>query len=981
MPSITFNYTGGWKTFTVPTGVKSVNIAIRGAGSGASKGGRVAGNAVVTPGTKLYVLAGEAGNANNVGTGGPASIGGGGAGGKGVSHNGGDGGGGYSIVRYGSTAGKIVAVAGGAGGKSGDYGLGGDGGATIGESGSRGGGASGATGVATGGTVTQGGSGGTSSSGSRYYGGDASDTVLSRAGAGGSTGGYSGNGGGGGGGGWHPGGGGAGGSFGNTPAGGGGGGSSAIGVLTSASNVRGYATGNGQIIITWTSPAPAVQPPNTPSLVAPERGKRTSSNGSVTVTANLSDPAKRSVRLYVTLYVDNKGYAVAAESSAYVQQKSTDSSKSASVTFTGLKPNTHYYARLYARNDKLYSKSYSGTDFYTNYSPNPPPLYTPHNGLQVTGLDALVFTWGYSDPDGGSQSLAQFRYRRDVSGAAWSTHTISGNNRTYTIDGATLTSNQFYLWQVRTRDAGGLYSEWSDTYRFFVSGVSIPPRLVSPYNDQAVDSGNKVTFKWKFVDPDPGDSQVKADIRYRVVGTSDWIFQYGTSAVTGNGVPGGNAYWIFPARTFQSGFHYEWEARTYDQRSGGLTPSDWSSSESFYTVATPGALSTNVPILGSGYRSVLGTGHHRVMVMTKGGRNFLGELSNPTYVQWGRVRDDISKAVVRLDISTNSNLKQLIRNLRTWQNELKIYRDTDGEPIQVWEGPITRIEMIGDKIEVEAQDPMVWVYRRIMRQGYSDAYPGIRTVVDRAARIIINALAPDDPNILTYLTQFSYPDDAKQSRVRADYSSTAWEEVDDLAAKAGLDYTVVGRRIILNDTHRPIGRLPTLTNKDFMNELVVTEYGMNLATTYAVTNGSGIYGRATRSTAEYGKVELLSSAYGDQATGADETLTAAAKAKLVGAFESQAARNIAHRYPAPIQVRVPDSTGMNPNSPVSIDHLIPGVWIPLMAGGIRPVRQVQKLDKVDVTETDGAETVAVTMQPAPNGGEDPDNDAAIEADS
>ena len=61
------------------------------------------------------------------------------------------------------------------------------------------------------------------------------------------------------------------------------------------------------------------------------------------------------------------------------------------------------------------------------------------------------------------------------------------------------------------------------------------------------------------------------------------------------------------------------------------------------------------------------------------------------------------------------------------------------------------------------------------------------------------------------------------------WSTTAWEQVDDLAATAGLDYTVIGRRILLWDTHVPIGRLPTMTDGDFSDSPIVTEYGMQTA--------------------------------------------------------------------------------------------------------------------------------------------------------
>jgi predicted lipoprotein len=77
-------------------------------------------------------------------------------------------------------------------------------------------------------------------------------------------------------------------------------------------------------------------------------------------------------------------------------------------------------------------------------------------------------------------------------------------------------------------------------------------------------------------------------------------------------------------------------------------------------------------------------------------------------------------------------------------------------------------------------------------------------------------------------------------------------------------------------------------------------------------------------------------------------------------------------------VRVPDNSTINPDVNLGFDQLVPGVWIPVRAHGtIREVSQWQKLDSVTVEVTgDGGERIMVTMSPAPNGGSDPDADAA-----
>lgn len=63
-------------------------------------------------------------------------------------------------------------------------------------------------------------------------------------------------------------------------------------------------------------------------------------------------------------------------------------------------------------------------------------------------------------------------------------------------------------------------------------------------------------------------------------------------------------------------------------------------------------------------------------------------------------------------------------------------------------------------------------------------------------------------------------------------------------------------------------------------------------------------------------------------------------------------------------VRVPDNTTLNPNTVISIQHLVPGVAIPLRSvGTLRQVVQTQKLDSVSVVEEAGKETISITLSP------------------
>jgi len=237
----TFNYTGAQQTWTVPSGVTSITVDVRGAkggGGSGGKGARVQTTLTCEPGQILYVYVGDSGVINAGG------YNGGGYGGS--YYYAANGGGGGSDIRQGGTAlSNRIVVAGGGGGCDawcsaigGDGGQNGVAGADYNYAGTGGGG----------GTQSDGGTGGS-------YGGSGSggNGALGVGGNGG-TGGNSSSGGGGGGG-YYGGGGGAGAS--PSAYGGGGGGSS----WTSGSNTTyttGYQNGGGQIIITYTVTAPTV---------------------------------------------------------------------------------------------------------------------------------------------------------------------------------------------------------------------------------------------------------------------------------------------------------------------------------------------------------------------------------------------------------------------------------------------------------------------------------------------------------------------------------------------------------------------------------------------------------------------------------------------------------------------------------------------------------------------------------------------------
>ena len=219
----------------------------------------------------------------------------------------------------------------------------------------------------------------------------------------------------------------------------------------------------------------------------------------------------------------------------------------------------------------------------------------------------------------------------------------------------------------------------------------------------------------------------------------------------------------------------------------------------------------------------------------------------------------------------------------------------------------------------------------------------------------IEALSPA-ANIVPHLAFHHHSGDARTSRATQPYQMTVWEHLDAMAHRSGIDYAAIGRAIHVWDHHLIIAKTPTLTENDFLGEIVVSVYGMDLATVSIVTDGEGHWGSYGGTDPYYGRVEMLATAY-DESEGGEPPTSAEMRA--------QAQRNLGGRIPTPLEVRVPDGSQLNPKGTLTIDDLVPGARIPLLATmTCRPVSQMQLLNKVVVTETPDGEQIAVTLTPA-----------------
>ena len=370
---------------------------------------------------------------------------------------------------------------------------------------------------------------------------------------------------------------------------------------------------------------------------------------------------------------------------------------------------------------------------------------------------------------------------------------------------------------------------------------------------------------------------------------------------------------------------------------------------------------------------------HTVYVYDRGGMTRVGQLLDVSQVRWTRDRDGVSEADIRIEGSACSAQAKLLSEIEPKRSEIIIYRGED----RVWEGPVWRVGWHADYVEINVHDVMAYVFGTPLskewdnrfRADYDEAgnpihiYTQPTEVTTRIGEVLQYEMqvweALDPPaNILPFLQIHNNPNEARTSAYTLPYEMTAGEHVQALGRTAGIDWTVVGRAIHVWDVSRSLGRTRTLTEVDFFSSVIITAYGADMAASVYVVGRDGTYGEAHAESPYYGPWTMILTAYNEEGT--DEP----SQAEL----NSQAKRNLNGRQPVPVEVRVPDNSGIRLNETLTINDLVPGVQIPLLATlNSRQLSQLQKIDKLTVTETPEGETIQVTLTPATK----PDDDIEV----
>lgn len=343
----------------------------------------------------------------------------------------------------------------------------------------------------------------------------------------------------------------------------------------------------------------------------------------------------------------------------------------------------------------------------------------------------------------------------------------------------------------------------------------------------------------------------------------------------------------------------------------------------------------------------------------RGGEKILGQFTGEIEIRWQRKRDDFSVGSIHVRDASAACAK-LMDKVEAVRHELLIMDGTQ----RVWEGPVLLPDRQGAAGKVGARDMLFFAQRTVCKKKWSSAHPVNETHIERTVRILKDEMKPFDAagaRFIGGIHAIHRAGDARTTRVSDKYAQYVWDDMEALAARSGMDYTVAGRTLYLHDTHEAIARGRTLTDTDFLAPLRVAQYGSELAVSYWVTDNMG-RARASRVADDYyGPVELLASAY-DQGTASTTRIPAAE-------LTDQAARNIRSRYPAPRILRVPENSQLRPDVVADLmPYLIPGVQFLVSSdtAGAR-TESMQKLDRVEGIEDGAGYRVSVSLSPAPLG--------------
>lgn len=342
----------------------------------------------------------------------------------------------------------------------------------------------------------------------------------------------------------------------------------------------------------------------------------------------------------------------------------------------------------------------------------------------------------------------------------------------------------------------------------------------------------------------------------------------------------------------------------------------------------------------------LGQAENYAYIYSRDGRTRLTDLDKLCKVgalSYGRVLSEVSEGVVSVPLTAKT--RPMLNALATWGYCLVFFRD--GE--RVWEGPIRRLTHGRGSTVISAYDVLGWTGRRRVRTSRTGTY----NAISEAAGALTSAFTPDDPNVLAHVT--TVPGGGNVLREVAINSGMTLDDLGTLNGY-GVQWTTVGRRIILFPDTATLGRTPQLDlDKYLAGELEVIEDG-DLTTTAATARDD-----------QGASITVDGGVAVDPLYGLLDTITSVGPgASNTASLTAHATRTRNQTYPAPVTINVPDGASLDPRVPIPFAQLVPGTVVPVVTRTTaRRVQGTSVLRTVEVKQDPGSgEQVSVSLGPA-----------------
>ncbi|MGW5147523.1 hypothetical protein [Rhodococcus koreensis] len=314
------------------------------------------------------------------------------------------------------------------------------------------------------------------------------------------------------------------------------------------------------------------------------------------------------------------------------------------------------------------------------------------------------------------------------------------------------------------------------------------------------------------------------------------------------------------------------------------------------------------------------------------------DTQDTTDVKWSRALSNVSSC--QLDGNT-SGAEDIIKRVRPWVHWATVYRGDD----YVWTGQVTQVSVRPRAWTIVVKDlaTLMWRTRVPITQIWRDTDPCEIATELWDAMIRFHELSVPDARRLSSTVAYTFSVDRDRRMLH--------QAMDDVV-KLGVEWTVIGGMALFQPALRTPGldlAHVELSDRDFEEELEVLHDGTRFF------NDTRFQGKNYGATAvkEVAGLHMQNLVSMDNLQGEDN-ITRAAQQSVAKTGKPRSA------------IIVPPGATLTPGAPVQMAELVPGVVIPVWTEVSGGVRDLLRLESVEVTISAGLEKVAVTLGEVPD---------------